>query len=276
MLFYNFAGFLARIVGIEGDDGEDGAEDFFFHTGMGGIIDFYDRGFEAKFFGVALAASDNFFVVAQEGFEAFVVTFINDGAHGFGFGELPAECADEGRREGIIQILRDEDIIWGDAGLTGICEFAEDDAIGDGIDIFGLNVEDDARGFSAEFENVGGEIFSACFGDGFSGVCTAGEEDEIEVIAEDFLCRFGIAFDDDDGVRIEVAEDELGDECARFGSVFAGFDDGDVSSGDGCDEGGDGELDRVVPGADDEGDAAWLSARGAEVGEEEERRPVGF
>ena len=168
----------------------------------------------------------------------------------------------------------DEDVVGGDAGLTGIGEFSEDDAVGNGIDIFWLDIEDDARGFSAQFEDVGDEIFGTGLSDGFTCVRAACEEDEVDVVLEEFLGDIGIAFDDDDGVCIEVTEDETRDEGARFGGVFAGFDDGGIAGGDGGDEWREGELDGVVPGADDEGDAAGLGACGAELREQEEGRPV--
>lgn len=168
--------------------------------------------------------------------------------------------------EGVLDVLVGEDEVGGEAGLSGVEEFAEEDATG-GEGEVGV-VVDDAGTFAAELEDVGGEVGGGVAGDEAADGGAAGEEDEIEALLEDVLGDFGAAAEGGDVFRGEAVGNETGEEAVAGGGEFGGFEDDGVAGGEGGDEGAEGELDGVVPGGEDEGHAAGFAEDAVAAGPE--------
>ena len=266
----DLACFALGIVRVERENGEDGSEDFLFHEGMVRIRQFHDRRLDAEFFRRRVAARDDGFAVTKHGRDAVEMALVDDVAHARFVGEHARDGGFYRFAEWIDEVVRDEDVIGGDAGLSGVGELRKGNSIGDSSEV--LDIEDDGRRFSAEFEDVGNEGLCSGFGDMFGGSGASGEEDEIDGFPQEFLRDFSATFDDDEALGIEVCRDFFGEQGTRGWCEFTGFDDGHISGGDGCDEGGEGELEGIVPGADDERDPARLRCDGGERGKAEKGR----
>ncbi len=202
VVFDDFARFAFGIVRVQGQNGENGAEDLLFHEGMVGISQFDDGRFDAEFFRSRIAARHNGFAVAEHGRNAVEMTLVDDVSHARFVGEHAGDGGFDGFAEGIDEVVRDEDVIGGDAGLARVREFGEGDAVGDGCHI--LDIKNDGRRFSSQFKNIRDQRLGGGFGDVFGGACASGEEDEIDRFSQELLGGFGAAFDDDDAFGIQI------------------------------------------------------------------------
>ncbi len=248
-----------------GEDGEDGAEDFLAHGGgvPGGVGE--ETGGEVEGGGVVVSFGDGFSV--QQAPEALVVAFVDDAGQ-FLLPRVVLEGVVEFLDEGVLDVLVGEDEVGGEAGLSGVEEFADEDAAGGDGEV-GV-VVDDAGALAAEFEDVGGEVGGGVVGDEAADGGAAGEEDEVEALLEEALGDFRAAAEGGDVFGGKAVGEEAGEEAVAGGGEFGGFEDDRVAGRDGGDEGAEGELDGVIPGGDDEGHAAGFAedavAAGPEIG----------
>ena len=98
----------------------------------------------------------------------------------------------------------------------------------------------------------------------------AGVEDVVEALGQQGRGLRDAALDDGDRVGVEVLRQQPGHGGGGRGGQFAGLDDDRVAGGERADQRGEQELERVVPGRDDEDDAERVVLRpgrgvGAEV-----------
>ena len=264
--------FFDGIVAGQGNDGQDWAKDFFLHAGMKEIC-FDESGRKSQRLFVSCPTKYNDFAVIKHTVETPEVPFMNDMGQVLG-GIFRSELLYEGFFEFIFeifpQIILNQNIVRCDAGLSGIDEFGKDDAFCSRLNVFA--VRDDAGRFSAEFKNCRREVFCGCACNIFGCFGTAGKEDEIELFFQQFGSFFRAGLNDCESVRVEVFGDEFLAPRGCCRSELGGFEYSDIAGTDRSDQWGEHELNRVVPWADDERQAARLRLNGGFCRSQKDRR----
>ncbi|MDH6553369.1 hypothetical protein M2162_007466 [Streptomyces sp. SAI-041] len=145
-----------------------------------------------------------------------------------------------------------QDVVGGDAGLSGVEELAAGQAVGDDGEV-GVAV-DERRGLAAQFQGDRGEVLGGGAQDDSADRAVAGVEDVVEAFGQQGGGLRDAALDDGDGVRVQVGGEQPGDGGGGGRGQLAGLGDHRVAGGEGADHRGEQQLGRVVPGGDDEDD----------------------
>jgi len=133
-------------------------------------------------------------------------------------------------------------------------------------------VIDDAGALATELEGDGREVLGRRAHDDAPDVAVARVEDVVEALLEQ-LRRLGhAALDDLHGAAVEVLGHELRDQLGCGGRDLGGLDQRAAAGGQSANQRREGELEGVVPGRDDQGDAQRLGAHAALAGLIDQRR----
>ena len=150
----------------------------------------------------------------------------------------------------------DEHVVGGDAGLAGVEPLAPGHAPGGHPQVGGA-VDDDGA-LASELERDGREVGHRGGHDHATDRAVARVEDVVEVLGEQIGGLGHASLDDGDGRRVEVLRHEAGEHGGGCRRYLGGLHDHGIAGGDGPGHGHEQQLDRVVPGGDDEHDAERL------------------
>ena len=169
-----------------------------------------------------------------------------------------------------------EQVIRGDAGLAGVVAFPPDDASGGDVEI-GVLV-DDAGALAAELERYRRQVFGRGLHDDASDRAVACIEDVVEPFREQCGCLGDSPFDHLTHSGSTYRGKRVAIKRLMAGTISLGFTIGAVAGGDGAHERDQQELERVVPGTDDEDDAQGLGVDPASTGLADQgcRHALGF
>ena len=162
------------------------------------------------------------------------------------------------REEGIALGGVNENVVRGDADLAGVEEFGPHQAASGNSRICCL-VHDD-RGFPAEFE---GDAARMRGGGGHHLLADGGRAGEVDVVEgepEEVLGDLNAALNAEDFFWREDGLDNLGANGRNVRGELGGLQEGWAACGDGRHERTEKELQRVVPGCNDQGHALGLRA----------------
>ena len=185
----------------------------------------------------------------------------------------------------LLDRLAAQDVVRRHADLAAVGELAPAESpqgvlqVGGGVDVGG--------GLASQLQGAGGQVlvgrlteiklnsstpnilnsFTEDSPDDLPDRRAAGVEDVVELLLEQLGRLRHSPGDDLDAVGVQVARDELLQQGGRGGGDLAGLHDHGVPGGDGGEDGGEGEVEREVPGAEDQDHAVGLRV---EVGSVEE------
>ena len=152
-----------------------------------------------------------------------------------------------GAEQLVLDRPHDEHVVGGDARLAGVGEAAPGDPSGGDVDV-GVG-GDDRRALAAEFECHGCQVLGRRPHDDVGDRSAAGVQDVVEPFGEQRGGLFDTALDDLHDPLIEVARYQLGDHRRGRRSRLRRLEDRRVAGGEGADERGQRQVQRIVPRA---------------------------
>ena len=175
------------------------------------------------------------------------------GAFGGGSTVEPLEVFAEPSRELVVAVFGYEHEVGGHAGLSGIQELRPGEAAGSEAQV-GAPVHE-RRALAAQFEGDGSQPASRRLRHQRADTPAARKQDVVETLADERLGRFRSSLDHLDEPRRQRGGHQFGELPRCAGRMLRWLDHHGVSGGNRCDSGSQAELQRVVPGSDDEHDA---------------------
>ena len=165
-------------------------------------------------------------------------------------GVQAGEFAPERIDKGVLDVLVEEQVVRGDAGLAAVEAFAPGDAAGGEGEVRIL--VHDAGTLAAEFQHHRRQVLGLGGHRDLPERRAAGQEHQVVTVPEQFPVHGAVALDHGDVLLREGIGDEVFQRFGDRGHVGRGFQDGRAARGDGPHEGIQQQLHRIVPRRNDE------------------------
>ena len=255
---------------VEGEDGEDRAEDFLLHHRVLGGHVVQHGGLNFQRFRVSFPAEDHFLRVNKphHPVEVLFVDHADIALVVQGVSVLDGHPLAQMGQEAVLHPPVNEQVVRGHAGLAAVEQLAEDQAFGGQVQPGG-GVHD-AGALAPQLQGDGGEVLGRLGHDLFPHRHPAGEENVVEFLVQEGLIFRSSALYHGDEFRRKAVRQNVPDHRRCGGGVSGGLHHGAVAGGDGPNQGLHGEQEGVVPGGHDEHHPVGLpdgEAPGGELGQ---------
>ena len=255
---------LVRIVDVE--NRENRPKDLLLHGGGISSDASEDGGGDIEVSLVSLAANGDL-VLLQQASNPLEVIGIDDAAVRVGLLRvLTKVLLDSGGNLGHELLLHGagaEHVVWGNAGLARVDKAAPGNppASNDRVSI----VQHNRGALATELQAHRGEVLGGRGQDDLAHGAVSGVHDEIKLLLQQLGGLSNGAVDDAVEILVEILGEQLAEELGAVGGDLRGLDDDGVSTGHGGNHGEEGELDRVVPGTDNEDHTVGIATELAAV-----------
>ena len=167
-------------------------------------------------------------------------------------GEFPFE----GLHEGVLDVLVQEQVVRGNAGLAAVEALAPGDTPG-GNGQVRLLVHD-TRALAAEFQDHGRQVLRLGLHGNLPEGRAAGQEHKVIAVLEQFRVHRAVSLDHGHEILFEGIFHEFFQYLGHRGNIGRRLQNGRTARRDGAHERVQQQLDRVVPGRHDERAAQWF------------------